>query len=442
MKPHSPDQITTPSSTEPFDDVRQLYVGRVREGWGKLNLKSGELVIVHVRGEILLEGTPQEGEVQTRRVRRIALYGWAVDETDETRNDIGVFSLTGPVQRVVAQFEKPGSREGVELHLHYRALRGEPSLESDVVFPPIEKLIATLRWNTEVGLGEKGGALEIALFSSQGAALFTELRLELGRVDFLRVGYDSAALPQAQIMAAAAPLSPADPSLADPSLADPCPPPTAAPDPQFETVLRTLPIKFINLSDNLNLPEEKVEAICAYQKDGVCQVWRNKGAVALVTWGGGVDHSASAQRLGKPTRTQRENMLTLSELAGVVDPNYVEVFLVDTLSASFGGGVTYAAGTADAYCLLDLGMTGNDASTPNPFLLAHELCHAIGLSHPDDPRCPGSIGSIAEPRVPDVDINTLNNLRIFTADFAVLLSPLVLETVPSQVDYFHPDPEP
>ena len=113
MKPHSPDQITTPSSTEPFDDVRQLYVGRVREGWGKLNLKSGELVIVHVRGEILLEGTPQEGEVQTRRVRRIALYGWAVDETDETRNDIGVFSLTGPVQRVVAQFEKPGSREGV-----------------------------------------------------------------------------------------------------------------------------------------------------------------------------------------------------------------------------------------------------------------------------------------------------------------------------------------
>ncbi len=92
-----------------------------------------------------------------------------------------------------------------------------------------------------------------------------------------------------------------------------------------------------------------------------------------------------------------------SLLATVDDPACVEVFFVDEFSpyVFWGGGATFASGTADAQII----STDQNADYGVDLThLAHELGHAVSLCHPNDPYCearpemnPASTGTLMCP---------------------------------------------
>jgi hypothetical protein len=57
---------------------------------------------------------------------------------------------------------------------------------------------------------------------------------------------------------------------------------------------------------------------------------------------------------------------------------YVEVYLVDKLADSRGGGIAHRCASSDAYVILEISQLVH-----NHFLLAHELGHVFGLRHPE-----------------------------------------------------------
>jgi hypothetical protein len=96
------------------------------------------------------------------------------------------------------------------------------------------------------------------------------------------------------------------------------------------------------------------------------------------------------------------------------DPDRIDVYLVDRLDNSRGGGVTHACGTSDAYILLEIEKARHDKG-----LLAHELGHVFGLRHPGEPPTSGctnyragSFCSVMVPDKPKSFRNTENNVGV------------------------------
>jgi tetratricopeptide (TPR) repeat protein len=226
------------------------------------------------------------------------------------------------------------------------------------------------------------------------------------------------------------------------SLSAHCPPPPGGAC--VSTWKRISRLRFINLSTAAD-----VEAVFQRQTDGVCEVWRNKGALELEV----------TVNIVQTTADQKAQFAVLGELGEAMvsdlrDTNnlqyamvkQVEVYVVDRFLVNHGGGVTYDCGQASAFCILELG----DADAPlastartNKYLLAHELGHVLGLAHPDeeaDSLVPSSPQTIMQPGNPNPNANTLFNCRIFTDRPRELPhNPIIVTT--NQADCFRPDPE-
>lgn len=71
--------------------------------------------------------------------------------------------------------------------------------------------------------------------------------------------------------------------------------------------------------------------------------------------------------------------------------NVVEVFFVDNLLTSVGGGVAGGLGVASAKVAIA------EPNSGNPVLLAHELGHIIGLPHPSGTSNPSDAGTVMSP---------------------------------------------
>jgi hypothetical protein len=296
---------------------------------------------------------------------------------------------------------------------------------TDAVFPQLEKIAATLDW-TVTDQTESAVILEVKL--SAGELIDKKLGLVQG------VTLDPIVVPFY-------PTGPREdrPVVAH-SLTSRCPPPPGGAC--VSTWKRILPLRFISLATAAD-----VEAVCQRQIDGVCEVWRNKGALDLEV----------AAHIVETTESQKGRYAALGlfgegELSDLRDTNdtlyatttQVEVYIVDRFLVNHGGGVAYDCGQASAFCILELGSANAPlASTArtNKYLLAHELGHMLGLAHPDEEDeeiVASSPRSVMEPGNPNPRANTLFNCRIFTdRPGEPPHNPIVTTT--NQADCFRPD---
>jgi hypothetical protein len=119
--------------------------------------------------------------------------------------------------------------------------------------------------------------------------------------------------------------------------------------------------------------------------DGACRVWWLKGGIMLEPDSTSVIPDANVP--ATVTVDVNESMIPSGQTTRTRDdPNAVEIYLVESLVGNDflsppkprrSGGVTYGCGTAGAYVILEIRKAKN-----NPYLLAHEIGHVLGIAHP------------------------------------------------------------
>lgn len=418
---------------QPFDNTEGLYVGRLVGAGGAVQTATGAFPL-RLWGEILFYNQPDADAFAVQRVRRVALCGSFTEHIDD--DPIRVLSLVGPLGAPEIEPGHTSKAHGLQLQLHYHALSKElpPRFECknrecrDAVFPQVEKFAATLTWTPAD--------------QPESTAVWLEVRLSADELIDEKLGVVQSVTLDPIVV----PFYPNGPREDRPathhSLSPHCPPPPVGAC--ISTQKRILPLCFINLSRAAD-----VEEVCQRQIDGICEVWRNKGALDLRV----------TVNLVEATEGQKTNFAELGEigesmLSDLRDANNVlyasttqiEVYVVDRFLMNRGGGVAYDCGQASAFCILEMGdphaPLASTART-NKYLLAHELGHVLGLAHPNeaaDDVAPGSPHSIMEPGNPNPNANTLFNCRIFTDRPNHLPHNCIVETT-NQPDCFRPDPE-
>ncbi len=403
------------------------YVGHFNQVTAQVRLESSILPVI-LSGEIVAQGRRDGDRFVPESWQRLALAGRSpVDELREGRyapSPLGVISLVGPV----FQPEDDDTLATMPVQLHYEALslvgkkyRAQLPTDqnkADAVFPEIEKIAAQLNFTID-----------------EAAPLAVRLSLELkpdqqsanqpGRIE--SVAFDPILLT----------LQPYNSETYQPrqhqSLTPNCPSPNGLGG--SPTVLRRLPLKFINLCQAVPTVLA-VEQVCQTQLDGVCEVWRNKAALEIDADAGLLDG----------TLLEKEEFCALSDdqeyglrLLSYHSATHVEVYLIDEFASGddHGGGIAYDAGTSGAFCILQYNL-----AQENPYLLAHELGHVLGLDHPlgqQPDLLPGSPASIMEVGHPNPRRNTRDNCRVFDDRPGQLPhNPIVITT--AVADFFSPDP--
>ena len=401
---------------EPIDLIEELYIGHFDRLPGIVQTSLGELPIA-LSGEVLLYGTFAEDQFLVHELRRVALYGELEDPDLDDR--IGVLSLSS---RGSVSPTDDGVADNIVLQLHYAALTDElePAFEGDdYVLPVIEQISATLHWEVEEAVATMV-QLEIALKTDElidsTLGLIEALTLLPESIEFVLAG-TGAPRPR--------------PTFTLPSNCPPLPPDCL---PSRRTVSRTLPVKFINLSShdqangNIGGTGKNLERLCRDQLESVCNIWGHKSAFDPTIQGSIEEGNVANKR--KYSSCSKKEEGTINEL-GYAEADKIEVYLVDILREWPGGGSTHNCNQASAYCILSIGQMINNSN-----LLAHELCHVLGLCHPDG-GCAflGSDNTIAEPGTPNPDNQSTHNLGIFGSTHP--LNPLVQTT--ATPDCFRPD---
>jgi hypothetical protein len=423
------------------DDLNHLYIVQLEDVGGSIFTQDGEATL-HLRGELLLYGEPtSQGDFTIQRLRRLTLYG-AVEgantgaagpvNTQQQVDPLTIVSLVGPDVDSKPEFQK-NAIDGLVLQLHYRLLSYENPLE-----PRWEKIQARLTWDGLKFAGQRlslenvqiitGGLLPGSVIVGYVSAVQTE---KIPSLVFALAGSGEAYEK---------PLS---------SIPSHCGAPLAIG--LYRTVERRLPIRFVNLS---SAALNEVERLCEGQLVRVgdfaaCPVWRGKAALNLVSYPNTIYtlNAAHGQFIDGSAQEKSDFSVfddaSLANFLPFASWDYVEVYLVDELIAPLpgggvtqNGGITYFAHWPDALILLEIRKL--DA---NPRLLAHELCHVLGLDHPDGDGLRYKLGSLNSIAVPPTAAgvasparNTFNNISILIQP---ILNPIVHHTTFS--DYWIPD---
>jgi hypothetical protein len=296
---------------------------------------------------------------------------------------------------VITDAPGSGSIQNLHLQLYYRTLsipsRNAQFRTKDTVFPEVEEIAVNLVWKQvgqsdgpNISLNIEMQTLEIIKRHPKG--IVKAVSLQPLQLEFRRAGGKS---PRGE------PRNSLQSGCSKPTT------PCSQTNPQrAESTTCLLAVKFINLAKNPNALD--IEAICSKQISNTCALWRNKAALDLVVWEDKVEevlnlsnNSVTTTRVDEGSNPEKDEFcfcrakVKIAKLGNdkvKIAHKYIPIYVVDELESSehTGGGITKFPGQPTAYCILQL-----DVADINPFLLAHELGHVLGL--------PDSIGTIMEP---------------------------------------------
>jgi hypothetical protein len=407
-----------------FDDIENLFIGHFRNVDAHIQTISGENP-VRLWGEILLYGRlDADGKsFIVGELRRVAAGGGLIEPKLDKR--FSSISLAGPLEvPQVGPSVSGGEIVDIRMQLHYSALSQlKPLLESEhAVYSQVDTILTNLSWKQISEPVENSIVLEINFASTKRLTspidppIFESIRFDQP----IRVSFDRAGSGK---------------PLAETILPLNAPPPAAPPpgpcSPSLTTIVRTLDLNFVNLTHHA------VDAAVTTLMDRVNEVWRDKAALT-------VTHTITP---GLANDIETFFSMDQIEEGTVATAGYdhpaiptMEVYLIESFATNnqHGGGFAplTPANAASAFCIVEVG-----AAATNPYLLAHELGHALGLQHPDGTQGTilSSLNSVMQPSGPGASnnpSNTLFNMRSLLC-CTPPLNPLIQTT--AAPGCFHPD---
>jgi hypothetical protein len=373
-----------------------LYLARLQEVKAEIIFNDAPLDLL-LDGEFLFEGHIQnKGDLTFTGLRYISLWSRPLKELE------GLVAFAGPPDEVVFG---DGEIKALDLRAHYPLLdKLKPAcVESDAVHPVLEMLRGRLSWK---------------MIPSEDETLAVNLTLVLDQPigDYQALGSLKldATLP-VQLLVSETVAPPSHHSLAPcGSLPDTAP---SVPYPQ-----RALHVRFIcpqpfPAGENQTTIDDLAQKMIA----GACEVWWLKGGIKIEPDSSHVIQDSNLNT----TVTVGDEANIPSQVTSAVN-NALEVYFVETLQGDDfstppqprrGGGVTYNCGGSTAYMILEIRKARN-----NPFLLAHEIGHVLGVAHPASvegqdacglpPARQGSSCSVMVPDRPTSPRNTVCNIGI------------------------------
>lgn len=325
-----------------------LYLASFEKLPGTIRLRGGEEREVEFSGEVLLAESGQGQEAVVEQIRRVSLW---IDSLDEAG---GLISFAGPANAIRLEPGQRGQIEPFDVQFYYPLLPTEPECEeSDASYVQLEKLRGQLSY--EIGAAEDTKQ-EVRITIEQQELI----QAVVGAVEgftfdhpliFERLQPGEYTPPDHNSLVSCAGSAPAG------ALHE----------------RRKLKLRFVNLSLVASSPS--LEPLVQDLLVKACQVWWAKGGILLEPEAA-IASAAPAGfgcAAGFCVSLAQESMLQGTSAV----KNAAEVYLVDGLDPTRGGGVTKNCGTSGAYVILEIGQAQN-----NRYLLAHELGHVLGLRHP------------------------------------------------------------
>lgn len=391
-----------------------------------------ESVSLPLFGEIIFEGEQQKDEFVPAKIQRLVLFGQLFESEHPFLDNVRHIEIGGPMETML--FEPVGEylwQAELMLRLFYTKIGltfHEEAGQPESMHPPAEYLHCTLQFELAPVKDEKKALLSVFDLTIEMAETVPEGSI----IDFVALS-----LPTTLLRGVGDPL-PRDEKPAN-SLTASCDQTNS----QFRikasgcageeiTVQKEVQLKFINLTNHaMSAVQEWVQL----QLDEVCRVWCRRAALDLIVETQLLPPNENGHIMDFVFDNEVNQMLGYKRDNGnwvLVDASwwqyhigdYVPIFIVENLETSTGAGqgVTRFQGTSIAYMVLDvraIDADTRDAQFFNERILAHELCHVIGLNHSGEPKTahsyPGTDNSITEEDIPNPADNPIENLRFFKA---------------------------
>lgn len=415
-----------------------LYVARIAASVVTIQVRDPETRDIKPRdvtiaGEILVEAQPDDaGRLVIHAFRRVSL--WTREPIEELE---GPLAIAGPINDLKHEPSPDSRAEQFDAYISYPLLnRLRPYCEDfDASFPQLEVLRGAITWRAVSDKGEVVLTLslnELASAAEDGDRV-TGFLLdgEKGPLIFRRLGTE-----------------PKEERSFMPTALSACgggPPAAGA-----GTYARfRVNVRFICYA-TASTPAEQDEVTQIADKlvAGACEVWWQKGGIKVVPDPNITFRDVPALRVIGPT--ENTNLVADANAAGLTDPSVVEVYIVDELQARLGtmtisiGGTAFGCRTQFSYIIISV-----LEARHNRYLLAHELGHVLGVTHPDgSSACPGIPAgegcTVMVPDSPNSSRNTEINLNAVLGTplptgsvFTILADPAGPWAVDSPQGFFH-----
>ncbi len=337
-----------------------LYLARFTEKAQLVIDGSRETVILD--GEMLVAGNViQHGELLIREIRRVSLVTKPLERLGS------VIALAGPAGKLDIKPDTAGEVNAFEMHLYYSKLGESDCKESDATYARLEKMGGKFSWWTDLSESNEP-RMQVSI------VLDRLVERHIGAIESFTL--DSVILAF-RLLTDKAHEEPTANSLV---MCGGSPPSGTTHD------KRRLAVRFILLSKiwNKTTIESKVQELI----EGACEVWWLKGGIridpdpqisepAALPSPGYDCTDASGQSIFCVTPSREADLPSEPGLLSYSSSGYIEIYLVDKLDETRGGGIAKRCASPDAYVLLEIEHVLN-----NKYLLAHELGHVLSLRHP------------------------------------------------------------
>ncbi len=405
------------------------------ETYFSASLNDGSDVSLSCSGEVLLFGHYRNGYFTPTQIERVALYGHLDTNnnlSDETNRSVQVIDLTMFINDVSISKEEGEKRplwsiENVPTRLYY-SLLGEIAIQENIQEGKNEE--------DNDGIHQDNHAIHPNADVINGGMIFREDEKSTEDEPILYIEHIFFKMSDAASDSNIGLIQGVDLGDITLQLRGPSPNPpeetksanslrvecgndhitNCDPNSLFYTSLREIGLRFFDVTDNV----ANIEPLCQMQLDRVCVIWCKKGALDP-----SVEPDIIPITVIDPITQEAKHNFTHDEAAGLfpssTDPGIINVYIVNEVTNHGQQGLTFNAGTSEAYIVLDSRAIDDKQNNRfNENLLAHELCHVLGLNHPTENwgphSLPGARRTIAAPGVPNLATNKFRNFLVFTSE--------------------------